>query len=267
MPGPTVADYHMHTIWSGHATGTMEEYVQRAVELGLPEMGFSPHLPMPIPINEKVCVSEQDMPVLLEEFHRLRKAYAGTIPIRLGGECDFLPGCEKRIERMKSDYALEYIIGSVHFIGGWAFDHPRYAWEFEDRSVDQVYREYFGLVEQAAKSRLFDVIGHLDLPKKFGHRPPGGCVEIARKAIEALAAAGMAFEINTAGKDKPVGEFYPSPDLAAECRRAGLSLVFGSDSHAPAEVGRYFADAVAAARSAGCTQTLRFGSRTFVPLP
>ena len=262
------ADYHIHTAWCGHAYGMMEDYVKQAVKLGLPEIGFSPHLPLEIPIDEKVCVTRKDMETFLDEFERLRKAYAGTIPLRLGGEADFIPGTEKEIQQFHNDYGLEYLIGSVHFIGNWAFDHPKYVDGFSNRPIDAIFSDYFDTVLEAARSGLFDTIGHLDLPKKFGHRPPNGCVRHAEKAIAAMAATGVAVEINTAGRDKPVGEFYPCKDLLVECCKAGVRLVFGSDSHNPGEVGRYFDEAVELARSAGYARALRLNpEREVVDLP
>ena len=252
-----LADYHIHTAWCGHATGQMEEYVLRAIELGLPEMGFSEHLPAEIPVPDKLCPTRDEMVVLLDEFHRLRKAYVGKIALRLGGEADFTPGNEKDVERMKADYRLDYVIGSVHYIGNWPFDHPDYVDGFATRSIDAVYRDYFELVALAADTRLFDYIGHFDLPKKFGHRPAGGSLRFAEKAIERMAATGTGFEINTAGKDKPVGEFYPSRELIVACREAGVKLTFGSDSHAPQQVGRYFDEALELAKSAGYTRYVR----------
>jgi len=251
------ADYHMHTVWCGHADGQMEEYVRRAVELDLPEIGFTPHLPLEIPIEEKVCLTPGDMEIFLDEFHRLRRAYAQVIPLRLGGEADFLPGEEKQIQQFRVDYGLEYVIGSVHFIGDWAFDHPKYVERFSEQSIDTIYSDYFDLVAEGARTGLFDVMGHLDLPKKFGHRPENGCLAYAEKAITAMAAAGAAVEVNTAGRDKPVREIYPSIDILAECCNAGVKVVFGSDSHAPEQVGRHFEEAARLARSAGYTQTLR----------
>jgi len=258
-PEPThlPADYHIHTAWCGHASGTMEEYVLRAIELGLPEMGFSEHLPQPAPIADKVAPTADEMERFLDEFTRVRKAFAGRMTIRLGGEAEFTPGSAKEIERMKRDYRLEYLIGSVHFLDGWAFDHPAYQDGFAAGSVDGVYREYFEMIRKAAETRLFDVIGHFDLPKKFGHRPDTSVVKLAEEAIKAMAANGVGFEINTAGRDKPVAEFYPSKDVLIVCREAGLGLTFGSDSHAPKEVGRYFREASALARACGYRQTMR----------
>ena len=262
------ADYHIHTFWCGHADGTMEEYVEHAIALGLPEMGFSPHLPLDIPIEDKVCLTFEEMEAFLDEFNRLRKAYADAIPLRLGGEADYIPGTEKEIERLNQQYGLEYLIGSIHFLGDWAFDHPKYIDGFSKQPIDRVYSDYFGLVADAAKTGLFDVIGHLDLPKKFGHRPENGCVSHAERALAAMAGAGVAVEINTAGRDKPAAEFYPCREVLAACRRAGIKLTFGSDSHAPGEVGRYFDEAADLARSVGYTRTLRLGpEREEIDLP
>ncbi len=45
------ADYHMHTPLCRHATGEPGEYAARAIALGLTEIGFSDHSPMPQEIS------------------------------------------------------------------------------------------------------------------------------------------------------------------------------------------------------------------------
>jgi len=122
---------------------------------------------------------------------------------------------------------------------------------------NEIFADYFSLLAEAAATGLFDVMGHLDLPKKFGYRPQANVCELARGVIQSMVEHGVAFEINTAGRDKPVGEFYPSADLVAACCRAGVKLTLGSDSHAPEEVGRYFDEAAAVAKSAGYTEIMR----------
>jgi len=119
----------------------MEEYVQRAVSLGMPEIGFSPHLPMEIPIPEKCNLTRGEMDILVKEYQRLKGAYAGQIAIRLGGEADFFPGREAEAEKLKSDYGLEYLIGSVHFLGDWPVDHPHYIDGFKRRPLDEIFAE------------------------------------------------------------------------------------------------------------------------------
>jgi histidinol-phosphatase (PHP family) len=44
-------------------------------------------------------------------------------------------------------------------------------------------------------------------------------------------------EVNTAGLRKPIGEIYPSLPLLQACRRRGVPATYGSDAHAPGEVG------------------------------
>ena len=40
-----IADYHIHTRLCRHAEGEPREYVERAVALGMDELGFADHLP------------------------------------------------------------------------------------------------------------------------------------------------------------------------------------------------------------------------------
>ena len=117
-----------------------------------------------------------------------------------------------------------------------------------------------------ADSRLADVVGHLDLPKKFGHRPSDRDLkEMAQPALDRVAAAGMAIEINSSGLRRPVHEIYPSALLLSLAKERDIPICFGSDAHRPEEVGWQFDASLALARSAGYTHAARFRRRR--PLP
>lgn len=109
---------------------------------------------------------------------------------------------------------------------------------------------------------------HFDLPKKFGNHRPEECEEAEDAAVAAVRAAGVAAEVSSAGLRKAVGEEYPGPILLAKLVRAGVPLVFSSDSHAPAEVAWGRDKVVAAAKAAGATEhvTFRKRRRTVHPL-
>jgi histidinol-phosphatase (PHP family) len=115
---------------------------------------------------------------------------------------------------------------------------------------------------------LFDFVAHPDLVKKFGFKPVGDLRKFYEPSIVALAEKNGAFEINTAGLRKPVGELYPDGVFLKMAREAGVPLLINSDAHAPQEVGADFEKAVAAAREAGYTQTVRLSRRqqSFTPL-
>jgi len=259
--GTLPADIHLHSKLCGHARGELEEYIEQGIALGLEAVGFSFHLPIEIPHEGKVNVTREELDFLAGEVTRLQDAYEGDIPVLFGGEADFLPGSEDEIGRVTAAYPFDYVIGSVHFIGEWAFDHPAEVAAYDDWDRRELYVRYFGLVCEAARSGLFDVVGHVDLVKKFGHRLEGDWSDIIDGVCGVVSECDLCVEINTAGFDKPVGEQYASEAFVQRLVESGIPISFGSDAHAPDQVGRYFDRAVALARSAGCHSYAWFRGR------
>lgn len=263
-----LCDYHLHTPLCRHADGTVTEYLEAARRKTLLEIGFSDHAPNPDGYDSphRMTVKEfslyQDM---------LRPLLNGSRPAVLFGlEADYYPGCERFLQPFLQQHPFDYILGSVHYLEHWGFDNPeeRHVWDSVD--VTQTWRTYFTLMGRLAESRLFDIVGHLDLPKKFGHRPPEAKIrDMAQPALDKVAAAGMCIEINTSGLRKPVGEIYPSVLLLKLAREREIPITFGSDAHRPAEVGYAFDQALRLARKAGYTRTARYSRRqkTLEPLP
>jgi len=261
-------DHHVHTRFCGHATGEMEDYVETAIARGLGGIGFSEHFPAEIPIPDKVNATREEMAIVVRRVDELREAYRGRIRILLGGEVDYFPGREEAIAAMLRDYSLDYVIGSVHFVEDWPVDHPDYVdVTFGRFGVLGIYKRYFAAVLGAIRSGLFDIIGHLDVVKKFGHRPEEDWSELADEVAAAIGTAGMCVDVNTAGLDKPVAEIYPSADLLRRCAQHGAGATLGSDAHAPGEVGRYFNQAVELVRGCGFTSITQFQLRHVEHVP
>ena len=255
------ADIHMHSKLCGHAVGEIDEYVKQAIVLDLAAIGFSFHLPIRIPVTYKVNVSREELDFLATEIERLRGTYGGRIPILFGGEADYLPGNEREVADLAAAYPFDYLIGSVHFIGDWAFDHLAEIARFDAWDRRELYETYFRLVREAIRTGLFDVVGHVDLVKKFGHRLEGDWSDIIAAVCDEARSHRQCIEINTAGFDKPVGEQYASEAIVRQAFGVGVPIAFGSDAHAPREVGRHFAQAVALARAAGYTSYASFRRR------
>lgn len=252
-----LADYHVHAIGHGEGAFTLvhlESFAARARQTGLEEIGLAEH--------------DEFAPLI--SLHLLRQARQSFSPVklRLGLEVSYRPGRERQIEELATRLPFDYLIGSVHDIDGWPFDHPDYVEAYAGWETDELYRRYFTAVRQAATSGLFDVIGHLDLIKVFGYRSRQPVVNLAEKALEAVKAGGLVVEINTAGLFKPVGEIYPSRELLAGCFARDIPITFGSDAHRPEEVGRSFAIALELAKGVGYRFYVRFyrRRRTLVPL-
>ena len=242
----------------------MAAYVERAVRAGLPEMGFSDHIFMywlpPERRDPELAMPEEQFGGYVEEVFRLRRAHP-EIAIRLSVEADFIEDHEASLAGILDGYPWDYVLGSVHFIGDWGMDDSRYLATYEDWDIDELYERYFDLICRAADSGHFDTIAHLDLVKKFGHRPTRDPRALYDRVARPLAAAGVAVEVNTAGLRKPVGELYPHLDLLVACRKAGVPATLGSDAHAPEEVAADYGLAVAHLQAAGYERVVTYERR------
>ena len=256
-----IADYHMHTPLCGHAVGEPAEYVRHGIKAGLKEMGFSDHAPLVSHRDPKITMDFDRLPTYLKMIEDVQKQFAKEITVKISLEADFIPGYEAKTKQIITGYSYDYIIGSVHFIKTWGFDDPaeRTAWKSKD--VNQVYHDYYELLRQSARSGMFDIIGHCDLVKKFGHRATENMFDEVKKTAKVFKETGVAIEINTAGLRKPVKEMYPSLDCLKIYREAGVPLTFGSDAHAPEDVAKDFDKAIALAKTAGFKEYLTFKQR------
>jgi len=261
------ADYHLHTPLCQHAKGLPIEYAKAALDLGFEEIGFSDHNPMPEHFDDwRMGIA--DLPRYIDMVQEAREL-SPSLPIRLGLECDYLPGQEAWIGQLAGRADWDYLIGSVHYIApGWDVDNPKWIGRFKERPVAEIWTLYWQAYEQCILSGLFDFVAHPDLVKKFGFKPDGDLRKYYEPSIAAAAEKKVAFEINTAGLRKPVGELYPSREFLEMAFAADVPLLINSDAHAPGEVGANFAEAVTLAKEAGYTQALRFERRTrrIVPL-
>ncbi|ULH15605.1 histidinol-phosphatase HisJ [Deinococcus sp. KNUC1210] len=253
MTAPHLFDSHMHTPLCGHATGHPREYAQAALDAGLAGIVFTDHIPMPAWYDAPWRMRLDQLAEYVDMVQETRAEFAGRLTVGMGLEADFHPGTERFVEEVLAAHDWDYVIGSVHYIGAWGFDNPAFVDEYERRDLGSLYRHYYALIEGAARSGLFDAIGHLDLPKKFGHRDPDAhrTGSAALRTLDTIAALGLSLDYNTAGERKPVQEAYPSPDLLAAAAQRGIPLVLGSDAHKPQEVGFQFAAAARRIREAG----------------
>jgi histidinol-phosphatase (PHP family) len=80
-------------------------------------------------------------------------------------------------------------------------------------------------------------------------------------AVEAIAEAGIAVEVSTAGLRKSVGEMYPSPELCEMCVDAGAAFAISSDAHAPEQVGYEYRRATDMLRELGIGEICVFEGR------
>jgi histidinol-phosphatase (PHP family) len=254
-------DYHMHTPLCRHAVGEPVDYARQALAVGLTEIGFSDHSPMRQDNFDNWRMNFSQLDEYVEKVCRAQKEFP-QLQIRLALEVDYLPGQENWIRELAARHPWDYFIGSVHYVSdSWAIDDPQKLSEWKNRDSFEVWSIYFERLTMAAESKLFEIIGHVDLPKKFGHSPTQDCTPLYETFLNAAKKSGCAIELNTAGLRKDCKEIYPSREILRLAFQKSVPITFGSDAHAPDEVGLNFAEAISLAREAGYRESRRFARR------
>jgi histidinol-phosphatase (PHP family) len=250
-----LTDYHLHlrpddagTAASDYFTEeNVERYLEAAREAGVGEIGVAEHV-----YRFRQALEIWRHPFWIEQAVDDLGAYCEFVrstPLRLGIECDFVPGAEDRTATLLESHDFDYVVGSVHFIGegAGAVDHEDWDVWTTRGDPDDVWRRYFETLAEAARSGLFDILAHPDLVKVWGEARPAPARDprhYYEPAIEAIAESGVAVEVSTAGLRKPAREIYPAPAFAELCVEAGASFALSSDAHSPEHVGYEYARAV-----------------------
>ena len=261
-------DYHLHTALCNHAEGEVTDYRKAAGALGMPEICFADHAPNPDGYDPKHRMKLSDFcdyQAFVNTEMDQREPH-----VLMGLEADYYNGCEAFLEKWLLSHELDFVLGSVHYIEDWGFDNPDEMQIWKSVDIADTWYAYFQVVEKLVATGLFDAVGHLDIPKKFGHRlAEGELRQMVEPVLDKIAKAGMGMELNTSGLRKPVREIYPSPLIVTLACERDIPICFGSDAHSPAEVGKDFPAALQLAHDAGYKKYFRIKKRKkyLVPLP
>ncbi len=293
-----MGDYHNHLHphgpWDGRGPAPgdyplshIEAYVEAAASRGWSEVGFTEHLfrcEESAPVLGEFWLAEAGTAVAAHSAQWVPEdrvlsldAYVTAVvdardrgyPVLLGLEVDFFPETIGAVMELLEPYPWDVLIGSTHWLGAWSVDHPGAVAEFARRGVRRAYEDYFAVEALLAASGAVDVLAHVDVVKKMGHRLPEPPVDLYQPVVDAAVASGTAVEVSSAGLHHPAKELYPDRVLLQMFHDAGVPITFASDSHYPHECARDLDRAVAAARAVGYTHRLEFRGQTghAVPLP
>jgi len=245
----------MHTTFSD-GKSNYKAYLNQARKKDLAEIGFTDHITL-APVDW--CVREVDYPVMRENLLNLCNNFSEDVQVRFGLEVDYFPGKEVELHKVISYFPVDYVIGSVHFIGDWNYDTDKSL--YGKWTNDELYRKYFEILQMAAKSQLFDVIGHFDLIKKFNCWPESDQTHLYQETLKVLKEADVVLELNTSGLDRPCNEFFPNKKILELASKIGIPVTLGSDAHKPDQVARHFETAIELLKSIGYTKITRFRNR------
>ncbi len=235
-----MVDYHTHTKLCRHAKGEIRDYILNAIAKNFKEIGVSDHMPLPDGFDPEHRMSVEEFKIYKQWYDSVVEEFGDKIRIKFGIEAEFI---EEKIDFVR-DFILngefDYVIGSLHFIGDWNIASHKEAWRWDGVDVNEVYESYYKAVKKLVSSGIFDIVGHFDMIKKFGHRSDKNFEGLIREILRLVKEYGLCVEINTSGLWHKVGEVYPSVEVLEIVREYKVPLTLGSDAHNPDDVGRGF---------------------------
>ena len=266
-----LTDYHVHlrpdaldcTAAAYFTDANVQRYRAAAERAGVTELGVSEHIHR---FQQALAIWDHPFwrSYAVDDIDAYCEFVRDRTDLRLGLEMDFIPGREDRTANLIDRLDLDYVVGSVHFLGELAVDDGDYdVWE-RAKSPAEVWRRYFETVAEAAASGLFDILAHPDLVKVWGPSRPAPAGDLRRyyePAIAAIADADIAVEVSTAGLRKPIGEIYPAPAFLAACLEAGAPVALSSDAHIPEDIGFGYDKALALLETLGVSELALFDRR------
>ena len=228
-------DAHLHTDQSPDSNVPIDVYAALALERGIAELAITDHVDFDRrdPAYDYVAVSERERVVRAAAE---RWAPRGVL-IRFGAELTYNRTWEADLRDHLRRHRYDYTIGSVHDWPDSPYIPSRVGTWASGRPIDEVVGPYFDEVVAAARSGLFDTIGHLDVVKRylFPHMTPADLArhpEVLDAALSAVAESGVALEVNTSGLRHRVVETYPATWAVLRYRElGGRNVVVGSDAH------------------------------------
>ncbi|NHN30297.1 histidinol-phosphatase [Paenibacillus agricola] len=234
-------DLHTHHERCGHAIGTIRDYVEAGIQNGLSVIGISDHSPYFASAVDReqpgIAMAKSEFSLYIAEVLRLKEEYSGKIDVLLGVESDFFPEHIQLYKQMYDQYPFDYIIGSVHLSGGVSiFNKNRFKGLTDIQLVEQK-EIYYDLIEQSARSGVFQILGHIDAMRAYFTPFSAVPTESVDRTLKIIGEQDIAIEINTSGKTKACGGWYPVDAVLERALHYGVRVTFGSDAHVPERVG------------------------------
>jgi histidinol-phosphatase (PHP family) len=253
-------DYHTHTVYSNHGQGHPREVAAAAIERGLVALGFSEHFPLPDGFSEPseggANMHWDQIEQYIQEVREAQAEFGHRIKLLLGYEIDYLPSVDDVMRANLARYEADFYVGSIHIVDHFRSDHENWLIDFtpeifeegvnEQGGIEAVYTRYYQLVREFAQIYSHQIVGHLDLIKKFNlnrrffDQYSEHYLSQVEATLDVLKNRGKIVEINTAGLFRGIGETYPAEPILQMLLHRRIPVCLSSDAHRPEHVGREF---------------------------
>lgn len=271
-------DYHMHFEKGSYDKNWVEGFFTAAKKHNLYEIGISEHShTFPefkqlyyddlilddsyVGKFQQQWLKSNKFKYTLDEYFAFMRELQKDHRVKIGMEvCNFQN--QDAVRDIIKDYPFDYLIGSVHFIRGWAYDSSQIKDEWKRHDLHDIYEWYTEEIEKLAASGLYDVLGHPYNIRLFKFLPDFDVTPYLLRAVKALKKANMIVDVNTGTLYRyPIKEISPYPDFMKLAAQYDLPVITTSDAHQPQDCGAFNEEAIAYVRSFGYTTTIQFDQR------
>jgi histidinol-phosphatase (PHP family) len=276
------ANHHTHSYFSDGNSHPVD-YAKKALELGFNLLGFSEH--SPVPFDNTFSFKPHRKEEYIHIINALKSEYAGQLEIALSMEMEFIPGLADKFADVEKEYALDYVIGSVHLVknrsdnGLWFIDGSRY--ETYDKGLRDLFGNdikkaitaYWHQVNLMLETQHIDIIGHLDKIKmhnrgRFFTEDEKWYTDLVTETLNLIKLKEVIIEINTRGIYKGrATTTYPGPDILKQVKELGIRVMINSDAHKPEELDGAFSVAKEILDECGISSVICFQSGEWIEVP
>lgn len=264
MSRPILYDSHMHTPLCKHARGNPEEYAAVAEERGLKGIIITCHAPMPNnDWSPRLRMREDQFDEYINLVEKARNNWFGRIDVRLGLESEYVPGFENYFAQLHTQADLHYVLGSIHP------QMDEYKERYYHGDAFELHQIYYQHLAMAAETGLYDALSHPDIVKNMF--PKEWRIDRLEndifRALDRIAATGIAMELNTSGLLKRIREMNPNRFMLEAMFERDIPIVVGSDAHTPKRVAADFDTALTMLADVGYTHISYFLDRQRYDVP
>lgn len=240
------SDYHMHTSFSTDSDTPPWEMVEGAITKGLESICITDHYDADYPYYEDLGEDAFlfDPGEYIQTLRILQREYAEQIHIQIGIELGLQPHLGSFYQNLTKSYPFDFVIGSVHLIGG---KDPYYREQLGNVPDRDLYRKAFETtLENLECNKAFDVLGHIDYVVRYGADKEKEYVlreyaDILDEILKKTIYLGKGIELNTAGLRYGLPFCNPHPEILKRYRELGGEIItIGADGHKPVHIAYAF---------------------------